>query len=186
MISSSVFLQAIDASWSLFLDRDGVINKRIYDGYATKVEEFILLDKVKESFQIFRKIFGKIIVVTNQQGIGKGIMTEDDLVVVHDYMMKELDYAIDKVYYSPHLAKENHRMRKPNIGMALQAKQDFPGIDFTKAIMVGDSYTDILFGQNAGMKTVWVNEINSTRIQADIQVKSLYDFALLLEQQRKH
>jgi D-glycero-D-manno-heptose 1,7-bisphosphate phosphatase len=67
MISSSVFLQAIDASWTLFLDRDGVINKRIYDGYATKTEEFILLDKVKESFQILRKIFGKIIVVTNQQ-----------------------------------------------------------------------------------------------------------------------
>lgn len=186
MNSSFVFFPDIDTSWTLFLDRDGVINKRIYDGYASKVEEFILLDKVKEAFQMLRKTFGTIIVVTNQQGIGKGIMTENDLALVHAYMMKELDYTIDKIYYSPHLANENHRMRKPNIGMAIQAKQDFPGIDFAKAIMVGDSFTDILFGQNAGMKTVWVNEEKNTRIQADIQVKSLYDFALLLEEQRKH
>jgi len=177
-MSSSVFLSDINTSWSLFLDRDGVINQRIYDGYATKVEEFIIMDKVQEAFKIFRTKFGKIFVVTNQQGIGKGIMTESQLTVVHAYMLHELK-QIDKVYYSPYLASDNHPFRKPNIGMALQAKKDFPEINFRKSIMVGDAYTDILFGQNAEMKTVFIgNEINN--IKADIYADSLYEFAKML------
>lgn len=63
--------------------------------------------------------------VSNQQGIGKGIMTEEDLRLVHNHMLNELNHCIDKIYYAPHLASENNIMRKPNIGMALQAKKIF-------------------------------------------------------------
>lgn len=180
MSEFSTFLHRINSSWTLFLDRDGVINQRIYNGYATKIEEFILIDKVKEAFQLFRTIFGKIIVVTNQQGIGKGLMTEAQLTAVHMYMLKELK-QIDKVYHSPYLASENHPFRKPNIGMAWQAKKDFPEIDFTKSVMVGDSYSDILFGQNAGMKTVFIGKEKQLSIQADMYADSLYEFACMLQ-----
>lgn len=177
MNSKKPFLFQIDASWTLFLDRDGVINQRIDEGYVRNVDEFKFIDYVKEAFVLFRQKFGKIIVVTNQQGIGKGIMNEEALHVVHDYMCKELNYAIDKVYYSPYLSELNHPSRKPNIGMALAAKQDFPSIDFEKAIMVGDTYTDILFGQKAGMKTVLIANPNIKNINADLQYTSLYEFA---------
>ncbi|HOS16689.1 MAG TPA: HAD-IIIA family hydrolase [Bacteroidales bacterium] len=177
MNSKKPFIFQIDADWTLFLDRDGVINQRIVDGYVRNVDEFKFIDHVKEAFVLFRQKFGKIIVVTNQQGIGKGIMSEEALYVVHDHMLKELNYTIDKVYYSPYLSEQNHPSRKPNIGMALAAKQDFPAIDFEKAIMVGDTYTDILFGQKTGMKTVLIAHSNNKSIHADLQYTSLYEFA---------
>ena len=177
MNSKKPFIFQIDADWTLFLDRDGVINQRIVDGYVGNIDEFKFIDHVKEAFMLFRQKFGKIIVVTNQQGIGKGIMSEEALHAVHDYMCKELNYTIDKVYYSPYLSELNHPSRKPNIGMALAAKQDFPSIDFEKAIMVGDTYTDILFGQKAGMKTVLIADTNNKSIPADLQYTSLFEFA---------
>ena len=171
------FLSQIDTTWTLFLDRDGVINTRIIDGYVRTIDNFQFIKNVKEAFVVFRKLFGKIIVVTNQQGIGKGLMTDEELKIIHEYMNCELDNAIDAVYFAPHLALENHPNRKPHTGMALQAKIDFPEIDFRKSIMVGDSLSDVLFGQNAGMKTVFIAENPYNSIQADVYCMSLYDFA---------
>jgi|LSQX01.2.fsa_nt_gb D-glycero-D-manno-heptose 1,7-bisphosphate phosphatase len=181
MNTTNLFLFEVNASWTLFLDRDGVINQRIVDGYVRNKEEFIFIDHVKEAIEICKKRFGKIIVVTNQQGIGKGLMNEEDLQQVHDFMCNGLDNAIDKVYYSPFMASENHPSRKPNGGMALRAKCDFPDIDFKKSIMVGDSYTDILFGQKLGMKTVYISETPHENIVADMYCASLYAFALTLK-----
>ncbi len=174
------FFNSIDASWTLFLDRDGVINKRIHNAYVRNVEEFELLPNSKMAFSIFRQLFSTIIIVSNQQGIGKGIMTEDDLLIIHNHMQNELNHCIDKIYYAPGLEGENNILRKPNIGMALQAKKDFPTIDFAKSIMVGDTYNDIIFGKNLGMKTVLIAE-NKNDIEADVQFKSLYSFALKLK-----
>ena len=118
----------IDTSWTLFLDRDGVINKRIVDDYVKKWEEFEFLEGVIDALKIFNSAFGKIVVVTNQQGIGKGIMRTEDLELIHKNMSYEVSYfggRIDKVYFSPFLASENHPSRKPGIDMALQAKKDF-------------------------------------------------------------
>ena len=69
----------IDEDWTLFLDRDGVINVRIIDGYVTKIEEFEFLPNVIEALRIFKNKFKYIIVVTNQQGVGKGIMKFEDV-----------------------------------------------------------------------------------------------------------
>lgn len=169
----------IDNDWTLFLDRDGVINVRIIDGYVTKTDEFEFLPNVIEAFKIFRNKFKRIIVVTNQQGVGKGIMKFDDVVNVHNFMSDEVfrNYGkIDKIYFCPQLKSEPDNYRKPSPKMAYFAKNDFPDIDLTKSIMVGDMSSDIEFGKNAGMKTVFIGNENPN-ITPDDRFDSLYDFA---------
>jgi len=173
------FLKNIDSSWTLFLDRDGVVNKRIVGGYVECVSGFHFLSAVPEAVALCKKKFGRIFVVTNQQGIGKGIMTEEQLAVIHSYLKSQVP-EIDRIYHSPYLAAENHIMRKPNIGMALAAKKDFPEIDFQKSIMVGDSPSDIAFGKNCGMFTIAISEDTETALSADMVCSSLFDFAKLV------
>ncbi len=174
----------IDSTWSLFLDRDGVINKKLDNDYVKNVDEFEFVEGAQVSIQKMTKLFGRLFLVTNQQGIGKGIMTHEDLKVVHDYMeegLKPFDVKFDALYYCPDLAAENTLCRKPNIGMALQAKKDFPEVDFSKSIIVGDSITDIQMGKRAGMKTVFIHEDVANPEEADFVVKSLDEFSILLE-----
>jgi D-glycero-alpha-D-manno-heptose 1-phosphate guanylyltransferase len=150
----------IDKSWTLFLDRDGVINKKIENDYVRNPDQFEWLPGVKESLLKFSKLFGRIIIVSNQQGVGKGRMTKEDVELIHEQIIKtisSMDGQIDRIYYAPQLKEENSPMRKPGIGMALQAKKDFPEIDFSKSIMVGDSVSDMEFGKRAGMKTVFIS-----------------------------
>lgn len=178
------FLDNLNLSWTLFLDRDGVINRRIINGYVATKEEMQLLPFVKEAFAIFHSYFSRIFIVTNQQGIGKGLMTEEDLQIVHHQMLTLLGCSVTQIYYCPSLASENSPYRKPNVGMALQAKQDYPEIDFSKSIMVGDAETDVLFGKNVGMKTVFISS-KDKEIECDLQCKSLFEFAKMLIKYRK-
>ncbi len=123
----------VDKSWTLFLDRDGVINKRIENDYVKKPDEFHLLPGAVEAIAKLSSHFGRVIVVTNQQGIGKGLYTHDDLAAVHEKLTEAVDHAggrIDAIYYAPQLAAEKSHMRKPGIGMALLAKEKFPEINF--------------------------------------------------------
>ncbi len=174
----------IDSTWSLFLDRDGVINKRIVGGYVKKWKEFEFLPGVMEAMPIFSEIFGKIFVVTNQQGIGKGYMTEAVLEIIHDEMMMEIKNnggRINKIYHSPYREEEHSVFRKPNIGLARKAKIDFPEIQFEKSIMAGDSSTDMQFGRNAGMFTALISENKAIRKEnpdlIDFSFPNLLSFA---------
>ncbi len=170
----------IDKSWTLFLDRDGVINKKLDNDYVKHSTEFEFADGVLPALATLNNLFGTIVVVTNQQCIGKGIITVDDLELIHKNMLYEVSYLkgrIDKVYFAPQLANENHPYRKPNIGMALQAQQDFPQIDFEKSIIVGDSLSDMQFGKTAGMKTVFISDTPQTNPLIDFQFKGLAYFA---------
>jgi len=83
-------LSRIDKSWTLFLDRDGVINERIVGDYVRNISQFKFIPGTIEALKILRKIFGRIIIVTNQRGIARGLMTEEDLISIHDYMLNEL------------------------------------------------------------------------------------------------
>ncbi len=150
-----------DRSWTLFLDRDGVINRRIVGGYITRWEDFEFLPGVLEAMKVLGKIFGRIVIVSNQQGIGKGIMTDEDLDRIHSSMVRQVEGArgrIDLILYAPHLKEAGSPLRKPAIGMALEAKARFPEIDFARSVMAGDSESDLIFGRNAGMKTVLISD----------------------------
>lgn len=152
----------VDKTWTLFLDRDGVINKHLPDDYVKTWEEFTFNEGVFETLKMLSQRVGRIIIVTNQQGIGKGLMTEDDLQQIHTKMLHEIKAnggRIDAVFHAPHkVADDVFGLRKPSIGMALKAKQLFDEIDFSKSIMVGDTAGDMQFGKNVGMKTVFVNK----------------------------
>lgn len=174
----------IDRSWSLFLDRDGVINERLSDDYVKTWDQFTFLPGVPEAIKTFSEIFGHIFIVTNQQGIGKGLMSEDDLKSIHDRLVSAVSDAggkIDKIYHSPFLASGNHITRKPGVGMGLKAKMDFSEIKFNKCVMVGDSLSDLVFGKRLKMKTVLVGDKELARkypYLADFFYPDLRTFAL--------
>jgi len=172
-----------DRSWSLFLDRDGVINRRRVDDYVKSWEEFEFLPGVLPALKILSSVFGTVVVVTNQQGVGKGLMTEKDVEAIHRCMLEEVSAQggrIDRVYFSPFLACEDNLMRKPQTGMALAARRDFPEINFSKSVMVGDTLTDIEFGKKAGMLTVLLRGAadGDDRTAADYRFRDLLDFAI--------
>jgi histidinol-phosphate phosphatase family protein len=172
----------INKSWTLFLDRDGVINRLRENDYVKSWSEFEFLPGVLESIAGLSQLFGRIIVVTNQQGIGKGLYTVNDLEQIHQKMISEInafDGRIDKVYFAPALDKEDSPLRKPKTGMAELAVSDFPEINLSQSIIVGDSITDMDFGKRTGMKTVFVGgkNVNETEKKLiDFNLKDLLDF----------
>lgn len=175
-------LPEIDKTWTLFLDRDGVINRRPFEDYVKKWEEFEFLPGVLSAIDIFSGIFNRIIIVTNQQGIGKNLMTKEELHAVHSKMISEIENTggkVDAIFHCPDLATKPVTCRKPGIKMAEWAKVRFPEIDFTKSIMAGDTISDMQFGQNAGMTTILIGnsekDINNKLFVK--QFDSLFDFA---------
>ena len=174
----------IDHTWTLFLDRDGVINERIMGAYVRSIDEFKFLPEVPNSIAQLSAIFGRVIVVTNQQGIGKGLMTERNLHDVHDYMCAEVERQggkIDHCYFAPEMDNAESFMRKPRPGMALKAQADFPEIHFERSVMVGDSDSDIVFGQQLGMKTVRVRTVEPIGVDADETVDNLGELLIRLK-----
>lgn len=168
----------IDKSWTLFLDRDGVINYEPPEIYISSWSEFRFFPTTFEAGQKFADLFGKICVVTNQQGVGKGIMTEESLREIHRNMKSEIEThggRIDAIYYCSHLESLNCDCRKPKTGMPLQAKKDFPEMDFSKSVMVGDSIRDIVMGKSLGMITVKIK--SKEDVDADYEFENLLLFA---------
>lgn len=165
---------------SLFLDRDGVINRRIPGAYVKNWEDFQFLPGVLDCFTKLNRCFSHIIIVTNQQGIGKGLMTVEDLALIHQRMIEHIQAvggAIHGVYFCPDLATHPDHCRKPNPHMGLQAKADFPDIDFNNAVMVGDSISDIAFGKNLGMQTVLVSgkDEAAAKLEQQPEINQLID-----------
>ncbi|KAA9036644.1 HAD-IIIA family hydrolase [Ginsengibacter hankyongi] len=147
---NAINLKNIDKTWTLFLDRDGVINDEKHEDYIHKWEEFKFYHGVKEALKIFTEKFGKIFIVTNQRGVAKGLTKLEDLELIHKNMIEEFEYAggrIDKIYYSIDFESDSPN-RKPNPGMGLQAQKDFPEIDFSKSVMIGNTLSDMKFGRN--------------------------------------
>ena len=145
----------------LFLDRDGVINKKREDDYVKTLSEWEWRDDFLRAAPELAARFEKIVVVTNQRGIGRGLMTEADVVTIHNHMLAtvfSLGGRIDGVFYCPHLAEEGCGCRKPKTGLALQAKALFPEIVFSESLLIGDSESDIEMGMALGMKTCFLTD----------------------------
>lgn len=151
-------LSQIDFSWTLFLDRDGVLNYEKKEDYIRNWAEFHFYEGVPAAIASLNNLFGRIVITTNQKGIGKGLMTEADLQSIHHPMLESIQKEggkIDQIYHCPDLADDSPN-RKPQPGMAFMAKADFPDIDLSKSIMVGNRMSDMKFGRNAGMYTVFL------------------------------
>jgi len=174
-----------NAEWTLFLDRDGVINERLPNEYVKTWDEFKFLPGVLDALSVFAVNFRRIFIVTNQAGIEKGLYSHNDLSQIHEQMMEYIQYhggRVDEIYYCPFKGDLDPLCRKPNPGMALEAKKDFPEIDFSRSIMIGDSDSDIAFGNNLGMKTILVgnkadNLFTYQNSIPDYRLDSLVDFA---------
>ena len=155
-------LSKVTSDWTLFLDRDGVINDEKLGEYILHWDYFIFSKGVLDVFKTLTDKFSRIIIVTNQKGVGKGLMTKEALDTIHYEMQREVEIVggrIDRIYACTDL-DDNSPMRKPNYGMALQAQKDFPDIDLKKSIMVGNKLSDMRFGRSAGMFTVFVSTTN--------------------------
>ena len=169
--------------WTLFLDRDGVINKELPQDYVKTWSEFIWESKSKEAIAMLSHLFDQIFIITNQRGVGIGVMSEDDLQTIHSKMLSEINATgglVDKIYYCTDVDRNSYN-RKPNPGMGLQAKADFPEIDFNKTIMVGNTLHDMEFGKTLGTRTIFIDEKKKyngikTEVMDEIY-DSLYDYA---------
>jgi D-glycero-alpha-D-manno-heptose 1-phosphate guanylyltransferase len=172
--------------WTLFLDRDGVINQEKEQSYIFHYGEFVFYEHNLEALRLLTGIFSRIVVVTNQRGIGKGLMTVGDLEDIHGKMVAEIAGAggkIDAIYYCDSLS-DDHPHRKPNPGMAFAAQRDIPEIDLSRSVIVGNNISDMEFGRNAGMYTVFLTTTSPDQPlphpAVDLSFPSLYDFAKAL------
>jgi histidinol-phosphate phosphatase family protein len=152
-------LYSMNSEWTLFLDRDGVINTEPPD-YVKKWSEFRFEPGALQALHILNPLFGRIIIITNQRGIGRGLMSEQDLSDIHQRMTSDIIRAggrIDDIYYCPDKDRESPR-RKPNPYMVLEARKKYPSIDFSRSVMVGNNITDMQMGRAAGLLNVFVDD----------------------------
>ncbi len=173
----------IDKTWTLFLDRDGVINVESVGSYITSWDEFVFHEGVLESLRNLSHVFGRIVVVSNQRGVGRGIMSMDALREINHNMrtaITEHGGKIDKIYAATAVTDED-RNRKPNTGMGMQAQEDFPEIDFRKSVMIGNSISDMEFGKRLSMYNVFLTTkhepFSLPHDLIDEQFSSLYAWA---------
>ncbi len=154
----------------LFLDRDGVLNEHIEGDYVRNVGMWKWMEGAREALGRAAKRYARIFIVSNQQGIGKGLFTEQDLAKVHRHMLDDIAKSggrIDKIYVCSDLESTKSPNRKPEVGMALQAKREFQEVDFRQSIMVGDSESDMAFGYRCGMRCMYLT--NGKEIPKKIQ-----------------
>ena len=155
---------------AIFLDRDGTIN--VYKQYVWKIEDFEWIPEAKEGLKKLSETDYKIIVISNQAGIGRGLYIKEDVERLHEWMRVECvkeGIRIDAIYYCPHHPNDGCLCRKPNPGMIHRAAEEHD-IDLKRSWFVGDNPIDIEAGQRAGVKTIKIkNEKLEKKEGADIR-----------------
>jgi D-glycero-D-manno-heptose 1,7-bisphosphate phosphatase len=171
---------------TIFLDRDGVINRRLPDEYVTTWAEFEFLPGAQEALRLLTEAGLRLIIITNQRGIARGLMSETDLHDIHARMLAELAQVgalIAGIYHCPH-DKNQCACRKPAPGLLFQAQRDFPDLDFAASVLIGDSLSDMQAGRRAGCRTFLIrNEAEAESdetlaLATDGTARSLYEAAL--------
>ena len=150
---------------ALLLDRDGTIN--IDKHYVYKKEDFILVNGICEAIKRYNQQGFIVVVITNQSGVARGLFTEQDVILLHEYadrLLQDNGAYINKWYYCPHHPiyglgqyKINCNCRKPNTGMIEQVIEDF-NIDVKQSLLIGDKSEDIECGEKTGIKSIYINE----------------------------
>ncbi|MFH1837597.1 MAG: HAD family hydrolase, partial [Candidatus Omnitrophota bacterium] len=147
----------------IFIDRDGVINKDpggwTEYGYVTVPEDFYMVKGSVEAIKMFTDAGYKVIIISNQQGVGKGYFSEEDLKKVTRKMERVVEEGkgkITRVYYCTHTDEEDCDCRKPREGMFLKAKEELNIESFEGKFYIGDTERDIQAGRRVGLKTIFV------------------------------
>lgn len=162
---------------AIFFDRDGIVNRRRFDDYVKSWDEFEFLPAIFDVLPPAIDAGYLAILITNQRGIARGLMSVDDLSAIHDHMQRELEQAsgarFDAIYFCPHERDAACDCRKPLPGMLIDAARDF-AINLNASWMIGDSESDVAAGRAAGCRTILIaNE--SVDSDADCVVASLED-----------
>lgn len=171
---------------TVFLDRDGVLNEKMPEHrYVTRWEEFRVLPGVPEALRRLNDAGLRVVVVSNQRGIAKGLYTAADLHAIHAKFQRLLELegaCIDAFFICPHEVDQCN-CRKPLPGLFEQAVAQFPEITAATSVMIGDSIVDIEFGRRLGMKTIFIEgdaQYQAPDSQAAAQLADLH-FASLPE-----
>jgi heptosyltransferase-2 len=139
---------------TVFLDRDGTLN---YDpGYLKIAADLKLLAGVGPALARLKKVGAKLVVVTNQSGVGRGILTLKDLEAIHarlQGLLEQEDVALDAIYFCPHHPDDGCRCRKPNVGMVERAVSELQ-LDFRRFYLIGDHVRDIQLAHRVGAKSI--------------------------------
>jgi D,D-heptose 1,7-bisphosphate phosphatase len=165
---------------AVFLDRDGTINRDV--NYCPSVKEFEILPGVPDAIRLLNQHGFKVIVITNQSGIARGLFTENTLSQIHEHMNKVLAQNkayIDGIYYCPHHPDDSCDCRKPKPKLILQAAKEH-NIALGFSYMIGDHPKDVAAGKNAGCKTIWLdnnssNAANLGPVSAEYNASNLLD-----------
>jgi histidinol-phosphate phosphatase family protein len=142
---------------AVFLDRDGVLTRERPD-YVKTPNELEILPGIGPPLRALRERGFKLVVVTNQSVVGRGLATLDDLSRIHEKLQTELKRMgcdVDAIYYCPHLPEEGCSCRKPKPGLLLKAANDL-GIDVKESWMIGDKEIDLEAAKRAGCRGVRV------------------------------
>ena len=168
---------------AVFFDRDGIVNVLLDNAYVRNPGEFTFIPEFFEFYKLVKKLGFLTIIITNQQGIGKGIMTDTDLDIVHEYMQNEMirltGSKFDDIFSCGELHAANSFRRKPNPGMFLEAVEKW-NIDINQSIMIGDSERDAEGAHRAGIKkAILIGEYDCE--YANHKYKTYKDFLLEAE-----
>jgi D-glycero-alpha-D-manno-heptose 1-phosphate guanylyltransferase len=176
-------LSQADHSWTIFLDRDGVINHDKDNDYIRHVGEFVLYENTIPALVTLSRLFHRLVIVTNQKGVGRGLMSLNDLQGIHQSLLDQVIQAggrIDQIYFCTDIDNTSPN-RKPNPGMAFQAREEFPDIDLSKSMVAGNRMSDMEFGRNAGMHTVFIATTHPQEPfpdqRIDLRYNSLFEFS---------
>ncbi len=153
-------LPAGEALRTVFLDRDGVINEKAPEGdYVRRVEDLKLLPGAAAAIARLNRAGLRVVVVTNQRGVALGLYSKQNVLQIQAALEKMLALEgarLDGFYFCPH-EEGTCDCRKPQPGLFEQARTDFPEIDRASSVMIGDSLSDVEFGRDLGMRTVFID-----------------------------
>lgn len=153
----------------IFLDRDGVVNVYRTD-YVKNLSEFVIISDVGKNLAKLSKSGFKLIVITNQSAINRGLITKTELIKIHEFMIAELrkdGCVIDAIYFCPHKPEENCDCRKPKTSLFKKALSDFFPYDLKNSWVIGDSISDIKAASSLGIKGIKIDCNQSIRKEVD-------------------
>jgi D-glycero-D-manno-heptose 1,7-bisphosphate phosphatase len=145
---------------TLFLDRDGIFNEKIENGYVLQIDDIKITDGIADFLKLAKGYFKRIVVITNQRCVGRGMLPMVDLININNTINLMTGSMVDKFYICPHLDEDDCDCRKPKDGLFKQVAADFE-VDFQNSWMIGDSETDLIPAKKLGIFTVFISTKDS-------------------------